>query len=78
LAGIAAALGYQEQAPQIAAAASPDALYAAECGLLRDFVVVPLAYVPEVHAVGPRVRNWVAPRQGGWPLDSVWLLLEKP
>ncbi|HVP43349.1 MAG TPA: ABC transporter substrate-binding protein [Terriglobales bacterium] len=78
LAAMAADLGYKEQAQQIVAMTSPESLYSAERALLRDFVVVPLAYVPEVHALGPRVRNWVAPRQGGWPLENVSLVLEKP
>lgn len=78
LAAIAADLGHKDQALQIAATSSPEALYTAERALLRDFLVVPLAYVPEVHALSPRVRNWVVPRQGGWSLENVSLALEKP
>ncbi len=78
LAAIAADFGYKEQAQQIAATTAPQALYAAERGLLRDFMIVPLAYVPEVYALSPRVRNWVMPRQGGWPLENVSLVQEKP
>lgn len=78
LAAMAADFGYKEQAQQIAATTSPQALYSAERGLLRDLVIVPLAYVPEAHALSPRVRNWVTPRQGGWPLEKVSLVQEKP
>lgn len=78
LAAIAADFGQKERAQQIAATVSPEALYAAERSLLRDLGIVPLAYVPEVRALSPRVRNWAAARQGGWSLDDVSLALEKP
>ncbi len=78
LAALAVDFGYKEQAQPIAANPSPQALYAAERGLLRDFMIVPLAYVPEVYALSPRVRNWVMPRQGGWPLANASLVQEKP
>lgn len=59
--------------PQILGAASPEALYAAERSLVDDFRLVPLVHLPEVYALGARVRNWDEPRAGGWPLNAVWL-----
>ena len=78
LAAIALDLGHKDQAQQIAASDAPDATYAAERNLLRDFAIVPLVYIPQVHALSPRVRNWVVSRQGEWSLDDVSLALEKP
>ncbi len=57
----------------ILASVSPEALYAAERDLLDDLSIVPLAYLPEVYAVGTHVKNWDEPRFGGWPLPAVWL-----
>ena len=56
----------------------PEAIFAAEKRLLDGFTVVPLACVPEIIGVGPRVRNWNATRWGEWRLDDVWLEAEKP
>ncbi len=52
---------------------SPDEVYAAEKRFLNDFTTVPLADVPELVGLGPRVRNWAPPRSGDWRLDDVWL-----
>ncbi len=78
LADTASALGRNDLAQQIAAAKSPDVLFNAESTLIHDYVLIPLVYLPEVHALGGRVRNWSVPRQGGWSLDDVSLALEKP
>ncbi len=72
LAGIAAAIDPAEL-PRVVGATTPEARYAAERGLLDDVRIVPIVYLPEVYAVGPRVRNWDEPRTGGWPLDKVWV-----
>ena len=70
----AALIGVAGSAEQSAAsAATPEALYAAECALLDDYRTVPLVHIPEAYAVGTRVRNWAEPRAGGWPLGAVWL-----
>lgn len=78
LAALATDLGRKDQAQQIAASHTPEALYAAERTLLRDFTIIPIAYVPAVHALSPRVRNWGTSREGGWNFDDVSLMLEKP
>lgn len=78
LAALAAEMGHKELQQQLSAADSPELLYATERSLLGDFRVVPIAYLPEVHALSARVRNWVAPVKGGWALDEVSLVLEKP
>ena len=47
--------------------------YAAERATLDDGRVIPIAFVPEIYALGPNVRDWMAPRWGGWRLEDVWL-----
>ncbi len=57
----------------VASASSPEGLYAAERALLDNYRLVPLVHIPEVYALGARVRDWDEPRAGGWPLGGVWL-----
>jgi peptide/nickel transport system substrate-binding protein len=56
-----------------AAAKTLEQSYAAERAPIDDFRVIPLAHVAEAYGLGPRVRNWMAPRWGGWRLEDVWL-----
>jgi peptide/nickel transport system substrate-binding protein len=42
--------------------------YEAERALLESYRVVPLAHLPEIYGLSPRVRNWA-----GWDLGRVWL-----
>jgi peptide/nickel transport system substrate-binding protein len=60
------------EAPQ-AALSSPQERYAAERVAVDDARVIPLAFVPELYAVNPAVKDWRIPRWGGWDLASVWL-----
>ncbi|PYU97580.1 MAG: hypothetical protein DMG26_21000 [Acidobacteria bacterium] len=53
-------------------------IYAAERRFLDDFTTVPLVNVPELVGLGPRVKNWSAPRWGDWRLEDVWLETAKP
>jgi peptide/nickel transport system substrate-binding protein len=76
LAGLASALDPAEL-PRISGAASPEALYAAERGLLDDFRIVPLVDIPDIYALGATVRNWDEARAGGWPLSAVWIEPQK-
>ncbi|MFZ0821467.1 MAG: ABC transporter substrate-binding protein [Candidatus Acidiferrales bacterium] len=52
---------------------TPEKRYAAERAALDTGGVIPLAFVPEIYALGPNVRDWMAPRWGGWRLEDVWL-----
>jgi peptide/nickel transport system substrate-binding protein len=52
---------------------TPEQRYAAERAALDGGSVIPLAFVPEIYALGPNVRDWMAPRWGGWRLEDVWL-----
>jgi len=73
--GVAAALGLGVPGP----ADSPEALYAAERGLLDGFRVVPLLHLPDVYGVGSRVRG--APgisRLGAWHFSDSWLEGTRP
>jgi peptide/nickel transport system substrate-binding protein len=54
-------------------AASPQQLYEEEHALVSQGYVIPLAYVPRICALGPRVRNWTVAPDGRWPLEQVWL-----
>jgi ABC-type transport system substrate-binding protein len=52
---------------------SPQERYAAEQAAIENARVIPLAFVPELYAVNPVVKDWRIPRWGGWDLASVWL-----
>jgi ABC-type transport system substrate-binding protein len=52
---------------------TPQQDYAAERAPIDAFRVIPLAHVTESYGLGPQVRDWMAPRWGGWRLEEVWL-----
>ena len=52
---------------------TPEQMYAAERAPVDTFRVIPLVHVSESYGLGPRVRDWMAPRWGGWELADVWL-----
>src|SRR6266853_1550818 len=52
---------------------TPEQAYAAERAPIDAFRVIPLVHVPESYGLGPQVRDWMAPRWGGWRLEDVWL-----
>ena len=59
---------------ELAEGASAEHLYDVERGIVNDYRVVPLVWVPEVYGLSARVRDWKAPAAGeGWPLADVWL-----
>jgi len=48
----------------------------AERTMLTTDIVVPVAHVPELYGVGPRVQSWNGPAvlpSGAWNLADVWL-----
>jgi peptide/nickel transport system substrate-binding protein len=47
--------------------------YAAERAPIDAFRVIPLVHVSESFGLSPQVRDWMAPRWGGWRLEEVWL-----
>ena len=54
--------------------ASPEQIYNAESSVLRNFSVVPVAWIPQVYGLSNRVRDWTAPGPGdAWPVTNVWL-----
>ena len=75
LAAIAAGL----ELPAPSQAAKPEALYAAERTLLQGFRVVPLFHIPDLYAVGPRVRGGpgIGPL-GEWRFENLWLEGARP
>jgi len=50
-----------------------DQAYAAERAPIDAFRVIPLVHVSESYGLSPQVRDWMAPRWGGWRLEDVWL-----
>jgi ABC-type transport system substrate-binding protein len=48
-------------------------VYSAERAPIDAFHVIPLVHVSESYGLGPQVRDWMAPRWGGWDLADVWL-----
>jgi len=75
LAGLAASLGLAEPPHS----GSPEALFAAERGLLADVRVIPLLHLPYVYGVGPRVRGGpgITPL-GEWRFETLWLEGARP
>jgi ABC-type transport system substrate-binding protein len=47
--------------------------YDAERAPVESFHVIPLVHVSESYGLSPEVRDWMAPRWGGWDLADVWL-----
>jgi ABC-type transport system substrate-binding protein len=56
---------------------TPECLYNTERATLADFRLVPLFHLPVAYALSPKVRNWLEPRGGGWPLENVWMEAEE-
>jgi ABC-type transport system substrate-binding protein len=52
---------------------TPEQIYSAERGPVDAFRVIPLVHVSESYGLSPQVRDWMAPRWGGWNLADVWL-----
>jgi len=75
LGGVAAALGL----PEPARGDSPEALLAAERGLLTGFRVIPLFHLPESYGVGARVRGGpgITPL-GAWRFGDLWVEGSRP
>lgn len=60
-------------APGTAGVNTAEWLYAAERDALPGFNVVPVAHVPQIYWLNPRVRDWAMPSSGGWHLTDVWI-----
>ena len=60
--------------PEPPKAATPEALFAAERGLLEGFRVVPLFHVPDLYGLSPRVKGGpgLTPL-GEWRFETLWL-----
>jgi len=52
---------------------TPEEAYAAERAPIDAFRIIPLVHVSESYGLSPQVRDWMAPRWGGWRLEDVWL-----
>lgn len=61
------------EVPRVFSARTLEELYGVEKEALEQWRVVPVAHLPQAFVVGPRVRDWVEPHEGGWPLADVWM-----
>jgi MarR-like DNA-binding transcriptional regulator SgrR of sgrS sRNA len=52
---------------------TPEALFETEKSLIEDRRIIPLAHLPRLFAVQPRVRNWSSSRAGELRIEDVWL-----
>jgi peptide/nickel transport system substrate-binding protein len=52
--------------------------YEIERALVANFRLIPLFHLPEIFALGSRVREWTVSPVGGWRPESAWLEAEKP
>ena len=52
---------------------TPEQMYLAERAPIDAVRVIPLVHVSESYGLSPQVRDWMAPRWGGWRLEDVWL-----
>lgn len=58
---------------RVYSARTPEELYGVEKEVLEQWRVVPVAHLPQGFVLGPRVRDWAEPHEGGWPLANVWM-----
>jgi Bacterial extracellular solute-binding proteins, family 5 Middle len=57
--------------------ATPQQIYDREAAVIQTYSVIPIAWIPHVYALSPRVRDWNPPGPGEpWPLADVWLDLD--
>jgi ABC-type transport system substrate-binding protein len=52
---------------------TPEQRYTAERAVLDRGRIIPVAFVPEIYAVGAQVKDWMPPKWGGWRLEDLWL-----
>jgi ABC-type transport system substrate-binding protein len=74
LAGFQPVIGAEKLSASDSAGAAE--IYAREKAVIETYRVVPIAHLPRVYGVGPRVRNWAIPpgaAMNGLPLADVWL-----
>jgi peptide/nickel transport system substrate-binding protein len=69
---------HSPEASRVEVAAAAEDLWAVENAIVQKYDLVPLLYVPQAYGLSPRVKNWVQPRMGSWPLANVWLEGERP
>ncbi len=71
-----ALVGAESELPETA---EPAEIYAREKAALETWRVIPIAHLPRVYGLGPRVRNWAIPQgaaMNGLPLADIWLKRE--
>lgn len=75
LGALAAAFGL----PEPPHAETPEALYVSERALLESYRVIPLAHVPDIYGVSPRVKGGpgITPL-GEWHFGDLWLEAQRP
>lgn len=63
-----------ERDDPLADRATPEQIYEREAAVVHSYSVVPIAWIPHVYGLSPRVRDWKTPGPGeNWPLADLWL-----
>jgi len=57
---------------------TPEQRYAVERTVLDRGRIVPIAFTPEIYALGATVKDWMPPRWGGWKLEDAWIDAPRP
>jgi len=67
-------LGLPEHATNLDSA-RPETIYQAERALLEAHRILPIAYLPDIYGIAPRVHNWAEAHKNGFTLhlDNVWV-----
>jgi peptide/nickel transport system substrate-binding protein len=58
-----------------------ETLYSAERTILDEYRIIPIAHLPDLLGVGPRVRTWLRPgfsKSGEWLFEDIWLDATQP
>ncbi len=63
---------------QTESGSSTEGNLAAERAALASFRIIPVAHVPQIYWLNPRVRDWTTPPTGGWRLQDVWVEGDRP
>jgi hypothetical protein len=71
---LAEMLGLPERASTLDSA-KPETLYQAERALLDAHRILPIAYLPDIYGIAPRVQNWDEVHKSGFTLhlENVWV-----
>jgi hypothetical protein len=58
---------------ELVANSEAQSLFAAEDSFLGTYRVIPIAHLPVMYGLSPRVKSWMPTRLGEWRLADVWI-----